>query len=510
MTGDLRLAELLGALSLVTDLGMGNTPEEAMRACLLATSLSRSAGLDETDVATVYWTTLLRHIGCTASAHEEAAHVGGDEMALRPLASRSDFRSVKDNLALMSATLKNVAPARRPKVMLTSFGPWGNEALKATCEVGSTMAERLGMHRSVGEGLYGVFERWDGKGVPRKLKGDAIPLGARYAQVATLAVAFGAIGGVDLARDVIRARAGGMIDPAVASAFCDRGQLLGEVEGVDALPSIIEAEPEPVRTISADRLDACARAFADMVDLKSPFTHGHSVGVAELAAGAGGRLGLPEQDVDVLRRAGLLHDLGRVAIPDGIWERPGPLSTGDWEQVRLHAYHSERILSCAPVLGPVARAAGLHHERMNGSGYHRQAAGSQIPMSARVLAVADAYDAMTHERAYRPALTHQAASGEFEAAVRERALDADAVTAVLEASGHRTKRLAAELPAGLSRRELEVLRLLASGLSNREIARSLFISPRTAESHVQHIYTKIGFSTRAGAAMFAMHHDLLV
>jgi HD-GYP domain-containing protein (c-di-GMP phosphodiesterase class II) len=256
-------------------------------------------------------------------------------------------------------------------------------------------------------------------------------------------------------------------------------------------------------------LDGLARAFADMVDLKTPFTHGHSSAVAELAERAARGLALPDDDVVGLRRAALLHDLGRVGVPDGVWEKPGPLTEGEWEQVRLHAYHGERILGRIERLAPLARIAGMHHERLDGSGYHRQAPGSQIPMTARVLAAADAYQAMTQDRPHRPALSAEAAVAELEASVRAGALDGDAVAAVVEAGGQRARKVAPERPAGLSEREVEVLRLLARGLSNREIAERLFISRRTAESHVQHIYTKIGFSTRAGAAMFAMQHDLL-
>ena len=510
MTTDLRLAELLSALSLVTDLGMGNTPEEAMRACLLATTLARAEGLSDREASTVYWTTLLRHIGCTASAHEEAAHVGGDEIALRPLASRTDFRSPRENMALLSATLRAVPPSRRARVLVTSFGPWGNAALKATCEVGSTIAERLGMDPAVRAGLYDVFERWDGKGVPRRLKGEAIALGARYAQVASSAVAFDRIGGIELAGEVVRRRAGKMLDPEIASAFVRRDrELLEGIADVDPLHAAVAIEPEPVRRVLERGLDECARTFADMIDLKTPFTHGHSSGVAELAEGAGSRMGLQGDEVVALRRAALLHDLGRVGVPDGVWEKPGPLSEGEWEQVRLHAYHAERILSRAEALSPLARVAGMHHERLDGTGYHRQASGSVIPMTARVLAAADAYQAMTQDRPHRPALSHDAAAAELEEGVRGSKLDGDAVAAVVEASGHRAGPVPRQRPAGLSEREVEVLRLVAQGLSNRDIADRLFISRRTAESHVQHIYTKIGFSTRAGAAMFAMRHDLL-
>jgi HD-GYP domain-containing protein (c-di-GMP phosphodiesterase class II) len=508
--GDVRLAALLVPLSLATDLGMGHSREEAMRSCLLATGLARVAGLGEQDVATVYWTTLLRHIGCTASAHEEAAHGGGDELATRPLASRTDFRSPREALALLAATLLAAPVSRRPKVLATSLGSWGDLALRAICEVGSTMAERLGLGPGVRAGLYDMFERWDGKGVPRGIAGEAISLGARFAQVATSAVAFHDLGGSELAAEVVRRRSGRMLDPTVAAAYLRHGPaILRQLGEADPLVAAVAAEPDPVRCIPERELDDCARAFADMVDLKAPFLHGHSSRVAELAAGAARSIGMPEEDVAAVRRAAWFHDLGRVAVPDGVWERPGRLSEGEWEQVRLHAYHTERILARAEPLAPLARLAGMHHERLDGSGYHRQASGAGIPLAARVLAAADAYDAMTHGRPHRAALPHRAAATELGTGVRLGALDGDAVAAVLEATGQRVDRAGRHWPSGLSEREVEVLRLLAEGLSNRGIAQRLYISPRTAETHVQHIYGKIGFRTRAGAAMFAMRHGLI-
>jgi putative nucleotidyltransferase with HDIG domain len=252
------------------------------------------------------------------------------------------------------------------------------------------------------------------------------------------------------------------------------------------------------------------RAFGDAVDLKSPFHHGHSAGVASLAEGAARSLGLSDGDTASLRRAALLHDIGRAAVPNGVWERPGPLTSGDWERVRLHAYHSERIVSRCGPLASVAPLAGMHHERLDGSGYHRGSAASAIPLAARVLAAADAFQAMTQERAHRPAHSPDAAARELAAQGRAGVLDPDAVSAVLSAAGQAAAAPRAPRPADLTERQVEVLRLVARGLSNPEIARSLVISRRTAERHVQDIYSKIGVSSRAGAALFAMEHDLLV
>jgi putative nucleotidyltransferase with HDIG domain len=272
---------------------------------------------------------------------------------------------------------------------------------------------------------------------------------------------------------------------------------------------VLAAEPQPVCRVPRTRLDDVAGVFADMVDLLTPFTLGHSAGVAELAGAAAGHLRLPDDTVDLVRRAALLHDLGRVAVSSHVWETPRALTATQREQVRLHPYHTERILARSAILQPLARIAGMHHERQDGSGYHHGAAGAQLPVEARLLAVADAYQAMTQDRPYRAALAPPAAAAEVEAAARSGRFDPECTRAVVEAAGQRAAHTRGAWPEGLSEREVEVLRLLARGLSNRQIATALVISPRTAEHHVQHIYAKIGTSTRAAAAMFAMEHGLL-
>ncbi len=505
----LRLAEILAPLSLVMDLGRGQPAEESMAACLLATGLARRMELPESEVATVYYTTLLRHLGCTATAHEEAA-VFGDELATRPTANRTDFTRPAEMLAMMR-TARALAGTRTTARMLVRFsGSRGRSIPRAICEVAGLMADRLDLGPGVQEGVYQSFERWDGKGDPHRLKEEAICPAARYSTLASQAMAFHHVGGADLALAIVGKRSGGWFDPGIAQAFLQHGRdLIEEIESTDAMVAVIEGEPEPHRQIPDAGIDRVAGAFADMIDLKTPFTHGHSPAVAELAVEAGRRYGLSEGDLISLRRAALLHDLGRVGVPAGTWERPGALTGADWERVRLHAYHTERILARAEALTAPATIAGMHHERMDGSGYHRQAKGSSIPAPARVLAAADACQAMSQDRPHRPALDGEAAAAQLVEGMDQGLFDADAARAVLEAVGHVRARPRPRGAAGLSEREVEVLRLMTRGLSNPEIGRRLFISPRTAEHHVQHIYTKIGVSTRAGAAVFAMHHDLL-
>jgi HD-GYP domain-containing protein (c-di-GMP phosphodiesterase class II) len=513
-TADLRLAELIAALSQVTDLGMGQPPEDAARSCLLATSLARQMDLSERDVADIYYTTLLQHVGCTAYAHETAALFGGNDIAVRAGGAKIDFANPKEALPFLLFELgKGATPLGRARAVIAAISKgqkFDEELARSNCEVAVHMARRLGLGTGVQRGMNEIYERWDGKGNPRKLPGDGIALPARFAQVASQAVLFDRLGGSELASEVIRRRAGTALDPSIADTFLRHGrELLAEITSADASIAVIETEPEPRRWIAEPRLDEVARAFADLVDLKSPFMHGHSVGVSELAEAAAANLSLTEVEVVCVRRAGLLHDLGRAGVPNGIWDKPGPLTAIEWEQVRLHPYHSERILSCSSAFAPLASLAGMHHERQDGSGYYRQVPATMIPSGARVLAAADAYQAMTQERPYRPALTPNAAVEQLNSEAAQGRLDAEAVRAVLEVAGHPPVGTRLTWPAGLSDREVQVLRLVARGHSNREIARLLWISPKTTGHHVQHIYAKIGVSTRAAAAMFAMEHDLV-
>jgi putative nucleotidyltransferase with HDIG domain len=462
----------------------------------------------------VYYVTLLQHAGCTAYAHEAASLLGGDEIAVKSAAVRTDFSRPRE---VLGSYLPGLAPSAgaltRLRVAAVAAGRSRHITrgyTRANCEVAALTARRVGLGSGVERGLREIFEWWNGEGGPLGLRGEAVSLPARVAQVAGQASLFDTIGGAEAAMSAVAQRAGASLDPSVADAFgrCGSG-LLAELSSADVVEAAVAAEPSPVVEVSSSQLDAVCRAFGDAVDLKSPFHHGHSAGVAALAEGAAGELGLSSDDVGALRRAALLHDIGRAAVPNGIWERPGPLTSSDWERVRLHAYHSERILSRCGPLAPVATLAGMHHERLDGSGYHRQAAASSIPLAARVLAAADAFQAMTQERAHRSAHPPEAAARELAAQGRAGVLDPDAVSAVLAAAGHVSAGPRPSRPADLTERQVEVLRLVARGLSNPEIARSLVISRRTAERHVQDIYAKIGVSSRAGAALFAMEHDLL-
>jgi HD-GYP domain-containing protein (c-di-GMP phosphodiesterase class II)/DNA-binding CsgD family transcriptional regulator len=510
----LRLADLLAALSLETDLGMGHPPEESMRTCLLATHLARRIGVPEAEVAPVYWTALLMHVGCTAYAHEQAALFGGDEIAVNDVGSRTDDANPGEMLSFLLEIGRKMSIAGRTRlffVAVTRGQRFGREVAVATCEVAAEMARRLGLPESVQSAMEQLFERWDGKGAPQKLAGEQIVLPARLAQFAAQAMVFDRLGGPAAALEMARRRSGTALDPRLSAAFSRHGrELLSDIASGDPWSEVLVAEPQPMRWIPESGLDGVARAFADGIDLKSVYTLGHSTEVGRLAEAAGRELGMSHTDIVCLRRAGYLHDLGRVGVPNGIWEKSGDLTAAEWEQVRLHPYHSERILSRSPALAPLARIVGMHHERLDGSGYHRGATAASIPMTARVLAAADEYQGLTQDRAFRRALTPSAAADRLYGEARARRLDADAVEAVCAVAGLELSRSVRQgWPAGLTDREVDVLRLLARGLSNRVVGRRLHISPKTVGRHVENIYRKLDISSRAAAALFASQHDLL-
>jgi HD-GYP domain-containing protein (c-di-GMP phosphodiesterase class II) len=307
---------------------------------------------------------------------------------------------------------------------------------RATCEVATSASRALGLPAPVQVGLSHMFAMWNGKGLPRTA-GDAIPLTARIMQVAFTAVMFALHANTDVAVAEVRRRTGTQLDPSLADVLIQRADdLLSDLDQIDAYQAVLDAEPAPVRRVDQAELRNVARTFGNLVDLKSPSLRGHSAAVGDLAAAAAGTLGL-RQKIETLRIAGYLHDLGRVGVSSAIWDKAGPLSTAERDQARLHPYHSERILARIPPLTGLATLAGQHHERCDGSGYHRGATATQLSMPSRVLACADAYRTMIEDRPHRKAIAPARAADRLEAEAKAGRLDADAAAAVIEAAGLR-------------------------------------------------------------------------
>jgi HD-GYP domain-containing protein (c-di-GMP phosphodiesterase class II)/DNA-binding CsgD family transcriptional regulator len=510
--GRFRLTEVLATVALATDLGTGQVSDHSLRTCLLSVAIARELGLDDATVGVVHEVALLRFLGCTADAAETAVMTGGEDAtflaAMAPVFMGSQAEVMRRFVGTLAAEQRL---PRRARLLIGALTDPGSAArsLSAHCEVGARLAVRLGMGPAVAQSLAHAYERWDGKGFPAGLAGDAVPLPVRVVVVARDLELWTRAAGPPVAADVLLRRRGRAYDPQVVDVCRAIGaEFLAGLQDRDVWAAVLAAEPSPVRVVDGPEIDSGLAAFADFADLKSPWTRGHSPRVAALAEEAGRQRGLPEADLVLLRRAGLVHDIGRVAVSGGVWDTAGPLSVGQREQVRLHPYYGERILSRCPPLRPVAELASQHHERVDGSGYHRGCTGVQLSASSRLLAAADMWAALTADRPHRPALSADAACAVIRA---EAGLDRAAVEAVLAADGQlpdattRTDRW----PAGLSDREVEVLRLIARGRSNRDVARLLVLSPKTVGRHVENLYAKIGVRSRAAAALFAMENRLL-
>jgi HD-GYP domain-containing protein (c-di-GMP phosphodiesterase class II) len=507
----IRLAELVAALSLGIDLGFGQPMEHVLRQCLIALRLAERIGLGEDERMVVYYTALLINVGCHSDAHEQAKWFG-DDIHLKAIKYDHDSHGV----GVIAATMRLVGDGNPPLhrfrigVGLAVSGRHDLEGMIVRhSSLARALAEQLGLPDAVQRAVGASYEQWDGRGWPGELKGEAIPVAARLAQLAEYVEVAHRIGGVEGAAELARKRGGSQFDPTLcATLSSDANEILGGLDSVGTWDAVIAAEPSLGVRLSGDEFDAALVAVADYVDLKSPYMLGHARAVSDLAAGAGARLGLTGDDLVTLRHAGLVHGFGRLGVSNSIWDKRGPLGAGEWERVRLHPYLTERMLRQSTSLAPLGSIAVQLRERLDGSGYPHGLAGGAISRSARVLGAADAYQSMREPRPHRPPLSAEAAGSELRAEVNAGRLDAEAVDAALTAAGHRVGRRR-EGPNGLTAREIDVLRLIARGLSSKQIAKELVISPKTARNHIEHIYVKIGASSRVSASLFAMQHGLL-
>ena len=508
----IRAAEVVGALSLATDLGTGQPLEHAMRSAVLAVRLGELAGASQQELTDTYYVALLHASGCTSNGHE-AAQLFGDDIEHRAAFFLVDTTNPAEVLAFYKAY---VGTGRSPDVRaamledaIANAATRGRASFSMMCEVAQRFAGWLDLDPNVQAALEYVFARWDGRGFP-DIAGDAIPLPMRLLHVGRDISLFLSAGGPAEAKDVVARRSGAAYDPRLAElAVQTFDNLLADLDDARMWEQALDAEPFPKLWIAGERVDSAFMAMAALTGLKSPWLREHSTGVAELAEAAAWRLGLPAASVTLVRRAALAHDLGRIGVSNAIWEKPGPLGFGEWERVRLHPHFTERAFAQSAALAPIGMLAGSHHERLDGSGYHRGTRGPELDQSARILAAADCYGAMREDRPYRPALTAEEAEAALMRESDEGRLDREAVDAVLAAAGHHVQQRPRELPAQLTERELEVLLVLVRGRSNQEIADDLGISAKTVGHHVQHVYEKAGVRSRAAATLWAFEHDLV-
>jgi HD-GYP domain-containing protein (c-di-GMP phosphodiesterase class II) len=487
---------------------MGFPFEHGLQTTLIAMRLAERLGVDRRTAGEVYYASLLSHAGCTTEVHMAAEIFGGSMTEhFQPVmygTPREAFlglmRSLPDPGSDWLERTSQIA-RRLPRLVTESRG-----AISANCEVAGMLAGQLGAPSSVPGMLAFLTDRWDGKGPLRRARGDQIPLVMRIVHVAVDAAFQRLIGGPEHARDRIAERSGHAFDRQVASCLVQDGAvILAPVS--EAWDALLDVEPAPYRWLRDIELDRGLAAMGRFADLVSPDLTGHSAAVAALAEGAARQVRLPASEVTALRRAGWVHDVGRVAVHPRIWGKPGRLDADEFEQVRLHPYHTDRVLSRSRFLASLAPIGSAHHERVDGSGYHRGVSAAQLPVTFRLLAAAVAYQSKREPRPYRGALTPRDASEFVSGEANAGRLDPDAVSAVVAAAGQPPPELSRV--AGLTEREAQVIALLARGDLTRQIARALQISTKTADRHIQNAYRKAGLSSRAAAALFAAEHGLL-
>jgi HD-GYP domain-containing protein (c-di-GMP phosphodiesterase class II) len=406
----MRLSDIVAALSHALDLTGGQPRGHAERTCLIAMRVADAAGLDAATRSSVFYAALLKDAGCSSTAARVAHLYGGDDTYVKSRRRRVDFASTPHALAHLATTVApgSRSPLRKARHLhraLAAGRAASREIIALRCDRGAEVARGVGADEAASLAILHVDERWDGRGAPAGLSGEQIAIGGRILALAQCAAVFWADGGgAHAACAVARARRGTWFDPALVD-------LLLATEH-DARfwatlhePDVAAHEPS-ARVVVADeaQVDRVAEAFARVVDAKSPFTARHSGGVADIAAGLARELGHDAGAQRRLRRAGLLHDVGKLGVSSAILDKPGRLDAAEWAAMRRHPEWSLEILARVPAFADLARVAAAHHERLDGSGYFRGLTAAQLDAPSRILAVADVAEALSSERPYREAL----------------------------------------------------------------------------------------------------------
>lgn len=504
---------MIGMLASATALALGHKPATLLLGTVLSTAFARRLGWSESEVATVYWYGLVRFAGCHAENHGWSALIG-DEVAFNREFSRIDNGRPDELIGLVvSMVQKAHADLGQAGVeaVLASLGGLGDgaaEMIASHCDVAQRLATRLGFDPAIVHALGQFRERWDGAGLPRQLKGEALDPAVRLVFLCHDVAMLRALVGPAAALTAVERRSGTAYEPALAAAFlAHQEELMPLLDAADPWAAAMEAEPGGSAMLSDSEIEDACLVMADFSDLQLPDAVDHSRAVAALAGQAATEIGLDAASVAAVRRAGLLHDLGYAAVPVRL--RGGHADALHAEgEVRLHPFHSEELLKRVTPFRYEAELVGRHHEASDGSGYFRGLGGDALSPAARVLIAAEAYQTLLEGRHGQPGLPAAEAATALKAAVTAGRIDAEAGRAVLAAAGHRVAPKRRDLVAGLTNRELDILRLAASGLSMKEIGQQLGISPKTVDNHLQSIYAKIEVKTRAGATLFAIEHGL--
>jgi putative nucleotidyltransferase with HDIG domain len=442
MGGDIssiRLSEVVAALSYALDLTEGEPPGHAVRSCMIGMRVAQELELDATTRSDLFYALLLKDVGCSANSARMAALFGADDHVAKRSSKRIDWAG---KLPAFLWSVRTVAPggSMRDRALrlraIKDEGEVTRSLMRARCDRGAEIALLVGLSVETAEAIRALDEHWDGCGQPRGLRGEEIPLLARILCLAQTVEIFHADGGVRAAWDVARKRSGRWFDPALVEALgvCLHDTAFCESLG-DADVSVWEPEDRLLRADDA-RLDGIAVAFAGVIDAKSPWTYQHSDRASMIAASLAAELGAGADVLSAVRRAALLHDVGKLAISNRILDKPAGLTAAEQTVMRRHPLVTAEIIERVPGFRQLVPIASAHHERLDGGGYPHGLTGQDLDMPMRVVAVADVYEAVTSERPYRPAMSSGQALAILQADAPTR-LDPDAVAALGGLLGNR-------------------------------------------------------------------------
>ena len=412
---------LISALSFAIDLTEGAVPGHALRTCVLGMRIGHEIGLDPSELAALYYALLLKDIGCSSNAARMCQIVGGDDRAVKRGAKLADWtrphRPTRDTFRLLWTQVLPGASAWARILRIVRIGMTqhrnNEEMIAMRCERGADIALQLGLSGKTSKAIHALDEHWDGGGYPNHLRGGEIPLLSRVLAVAQHLDVFATEKSPELAISVLCERRNRWFDPELVEVVLqldEQGRLWSQCRSTDPHEAtrevVLDLQPEISTHIDAEEIDRICEAFAAVVDAKSPFTYRHSKGVAEVASGLATALCLSPDRVQLVRRAALLHDLGKLAVPNTILDKSGDLSADEWDIVVQHPRLTKEILARIDSFAELAEIAGAHHEKLDGSGYPDRLSGDQLCLEARIIAVADIYQAMTEGRPYRSGMSH--------------------------------------------------------------------------------------------------------
>ncbi len=404
--------DVIAGLSRALDITEGHPTGHAARSCVIGMRLGQACGLDETALGDLFHALLLKDVGCSSNAARVHQLSGGSDHAVKRSVWLTDWRNWSEKIAHGLTWVGRGEPLGRRAgrlLHLALAGPRAEqEVFQIRCDRGAAIALDLGLSRATAEAIRAMDEHWDGGGQPARLRRDDIPLPAQIIGIAQVLEIFWQQRGVEASRDVIRRRRRRWFSPdlsRLALALLDDAafwRALGDVASIDLLHDVA---PAPAMLQASDaHLDRIVDAFAGVIDAKSPYTHDHSRRVADYAVAAAERLGFSPERLVRLRRAALLHDIGKLGVSNGILDKPGSLTADEWQVMKGHTRHTLEILDAVPIFRDLAVDAAAHHERLNGTGYHLGLQGAALTPTARVLAVADVTDALRSDRPYRAGL----------------------------------------------------------------------------------------------------------